>query len=424
MNFRSGKVKDFYLLATEVENIFINEYMPQAPGDYVKVYLYALLYSKQEMGLTGSSLAKQLGLTEEEIDLAWKYWESMGIVKRQITGKSQQDYDIIFINLRELMYANTAKTPQKSDSLADDLYEQENKDLFDYIENLSGKPLSPKEMQEIAGWRIDFEASLDVIKTAVSHCYEKNKTKPRYIEAVLREWTERGIETADEAEEYLELSARRFGEYKKILNSLGVVGRIATDGEKKIIDKWFDEMGFSIERILDACRRTVGIQNPNVNYVNKILENWQKEAATYGRDVNRKTTVNQAVLNDYYEYIRREAAKNAQLAKEEVYAKLPRIAEIDETLKDLGSRLSRAVLGGSNEDVEGIKRLTTLLEQERAVLLTENNYPLDYTDIKYLCKQCRDTGINEAGRRCDCAKERIGEAEIWLNAKTNSKAKK
>ena len=47
MNFKTERIKDFYLLATEVENIFINEYLPQAPGDYVKVYLYALLYAKQ-----------------------------------------------------------------------------------------------------------------------------------------------------------------------------------------------------------------------------------------------------------------------------------------------------------------------------------------------------------------------------------------
>lgn len=113
---------------------------------------------------------------------------------------------------------------------------------------------------------------------------------------------EKGITTAEQADEYIEETSRRYGDYKRILNSLGVVGRMATDGERKIIDKWFDEMGFSLERILDACQKTVGIQNPNVNYVNKILENWQKEAASFGRDVNRKTTVSQTDLNSYYDF--------------------------------------------------------------------------------------------------------------------------
>ena len=42
MSFNREKIKDFYLLTTDVENIFINEYMTAAPGDYVKVYLYGL----------------------------------------------------------------------------------------------------------------------------------------------------------------------------------------------------------------------------------------------------------------------------------------------------------------------------------------------------------------------------------------------
>ena len=404
MSFRSGRVRDFYLLTTEVENIFINEYMPQAPGDYVKVYLYALLYSKQEMGLTHQAIARQLKLTESEIDRAWKYWEDMGLVKREITGSGKLDYDIVFVNLRELMYANyagmaeaqqapsqsgeglsTAETPV--DRPSEELCEEENKVLFDFVEDLKGK------------------------------------TQLRYVEAVVREWTERGIKTGDEARELAEQSSKRFGEYKRILSSLGIVGRVATDAERDLIDKWFDEMGFSLERILEACGKTIGIQNPNVNYVNKILENWQKDAATYGRNVNQKTTVNQAALKEYYEYLRHEAEKKSQDAKAEIYEKLPRIEEIDGELVELGSRLSRALLGGSSENVDQIRKLMMLHEEERAVLLTENNYPLDYTDIKYLCQECKDTGIDESGRRCKCTKERIGEAEIWLNAKKNAKNK-
>lgn len=418
MSIRSGRIKDFYLLATEVENIFINEYMPQAPGDYVKVYLYALLYAKQEIDITHRNLASQLGITEEAVDLAWKYWENMRVVRREILSNAPLDYDVVFVNLRELMYAGPAPVPQKSTEQAKELCADELKGLFDYVEDLKGKPVSAKEMQEIASWNRELSINTEVIKKAFEHCYGKNKTQLKYIGAVIREWSEKGIKTGQEAEEYLELSGKRYGDYKRILNSLGVVGRMATDGEKEVMDKWFDEMGFSLERILDACHKTVGIQNPNVNYVNRILENWKKEAASFGRDVNKKTTVNQTDLNSYYEFLRHEAERKAQEAKAEVYDKIPRIEEIDDALKDLGSRLSRAVLGGSSEDLDEIKKLTALLEQERAVLLTENNYPLDYTDIKYLCNECKDTGINEAGRRCECVKERIGEAELWLNAKT------
>ena len=271
-------------------------------------------------------------------------------------------------------------------------------------------------MKSIASWHDDYGIDEDLIKKAVEYCFERDKTSIRYLEAVIREWHELGIKTAEEADVHTEKLTKRFGDYKRIMYALGIVNRTASDGEKKIIDRWLDEMGFSMERILDACQRTVGIANPNVNYVNRILENWKKDAAVYGRDVNKKTTVTQAVLNKYYDYLRQEAERKAQERREKVYSELPRLAEIDDSLKDLGSRLSRAVLGGKAGETEEIKRLTALLEQERAILLTENNYPMDFTDIHYLCDACHDTGIDESGRRCVCAKERIGEAELWLNS--------
>ena len=108
----------------------------------------------------------------------------------------------------------------------------------------------------------------------------------------------------------------------------------------------------------------------------------------------------------------------AEKRREEVYEAVPRIAELDEELKTLGSKLSRGVLTGmSRQHMDETRRLMKLLEEERAVLLTENNFTVDYTDIKYSCDKCSDTGIDEKGNRCACAKERIGEAELWQKEK-------
>ena len=35
MNYIKGKIQDFYLLTSEIENIFLNEYMPVAQWDHV-----------------------------------------------------------------------------------------------------------------------------------------------------------------------------------------------------------------------------------------------------------------------------------------------------------------------------------------------------------------------------------------------------
>ena len=434
MGFRCQKIRDFYLLTTDVENIFISEYMPQAPADFVKVYLYGLLHARQGLELGNKDIAKQLGVDEQTVGKAWDYWKQMGTVR--IIGS-----DVEFVNLRELMYdggrldgeeslgssqqagqasqsgqIGSAAEPEShaSDMLCDESISQ----VFSYAENLKGQPLSAREMKVIASWSNDDGIDCDLIKKAIEYCFERNKTSIRYLEAVIREWDQAGIKTSEQADEYIEKTTTRFGDYKRIMHALGIVNRVATDGERKVIDRWLDEMGFALERVLDACQKTVGIANPNVNYVNKILESWKKDSDTYGTDVNKKTHVSQQTLNEYYEFLRQEAERKAKEKRDEVYENLPRLVEIDDSLLDLGSRLSQAVLSGKTaQQIGEIQQLATLLEQERAVLLTENNYPIDYTDKHYKCELCQDSGIDESGRRCVCAKQRIGEAEVWLNQK-------
>ena len=105
MSFKREKIKDFYLLSTDVENIFINEYMPEAPGEYVKVYLYGLLYSQYQEDMTYKEMGKQLKLTSKQIEEAWDYWAGMGVIeKKHQKGSFSSEYDIEFKNLRSLMY--------------------------------------------------------------------------------------------------------------------------------------------------------------------------------------------------------------------------------------------------------------------------------------------------------------------------------
>ena len=108
-----------------------------------------------------------------------------------------------------------------------------------------------------------------------------------------------------------------------------------------MIDRWFDEMHFNMERVMDACAKAAFIASPNVKYVNKILENWYEEAKAGGRDVNTKVTVTGATLKQYYEYLRKKAEEEAENRKAEVYDRLPRIKEIDEELLNMGRRLSK-----------------------------------------------------------------------------------
>jgi len=425
MSFTREKTKDLYMLTTDIENIFINEYMPMAPGEYVKVYLYGLFYAQAEMELTYSQMAQQLNLTEVQVEEAWEFWNQMGVVEKIQKGN---DYDIEFKQLRSLMYG-LESAAQRADALKEEhledaknalqeersLYDEQLKDLVLGVEALLGKTLSPKETREIFCWVEEIGATIDVIRGAVAYCIEKGKTGINYMTKVIEQWTKDGLKTEDDIKNRLQDVEQRFSDYKKILQTLGL-NRGVTKAEKEIIDRWLDEMHFTMERILDACLKGSFIPNPNVRYVNGILEKWYEEAMASGHDVNCQLTVTQAVLNKYYDFLRKTAEEEAQARLTEVYEKMPRIKEVDEEISKLGKKLSRSLLGGDQKTIAEDKRLMNLLEEERAVLLTENNFAEDYTDIKYLCADCKDTGITEEGGRCECTKKRIGEAELWQNS--------
>lgn len=75
---------------TAVPHRFIEEYMPSANGEFVKVYLY-LLHSLRRPGreLSLSLLADRLFCTEKDVTRALGYWEKQGLLSLARDGRGQ-----------------------------------------------------------------------------------------------------------------------------------------------------------------------------------------------------------------------------------------------------------------------------------------------------------------------------------------------
>ena len=84
---------------TTVSDIFIDQYMPKANGEFVKVYLYLLRATGSGAGIaTISEIADHFSNTEADIVRALNYWASEDILQVQ-TGADGQ---ITGINLCSL----------------------------------------------------------------------------------------------------------------------------------------------------------------------------------------------------------------------------------------------------------------------------------------------------------------------------------
>lgn len=105
----------------------------------------------------------------------------------------------------------------------------------------------------------------------------------------------------------------------------------------------------------------------------------------------------------------RDDAKFKQMSRQnEVYEKIPRIKELDDEISKTGFLISRAILTDPEsyqEKMLEIKDKMGKLKQEKAIILAENNIPIDYLDIQYTCEKCKDTGFLKNGNKCSCFKQ-------------------
>lgn len=424
MDFRREKVKDYFLLDTNVENMFINEYMVSAPGEYVKVYLFALMYADLGDSISNELIAKHLNMDHEDVLKAWTYWEKMGIIRKLYRDPGNKfDYGVEFVMLKEQLYGEQMQpTPTASQGISAMMADEEIKTMFSDIEKILGRTLNSSEVRQINAWTSDYQATPELVAYCFEYCYDKKKSslKLNYVEAVVKNWVEQGLRTAIDVEKYFSEMDKKQYLHKRVFKALGF-NRNATEEEKRIMNRWFGEMGFTIDTVLEACSRTSGISSPNINYVNRVLENWREEGKVGTTHSSKEVSTSE--INHYYETLRNLEFAEAEARRETVYERIPRIREIEEELNRLNSEISKIIISNAvnkKEAMSEIKETISSLNAEHAFLLTDNGFELDYMDIHYTCPDCKDTGVLETGEKCQCFGEVTREKIQLLMEKINN----
>ena len=109
---------------------------------------------------------------------------------------------------------------------------------------------------------------------------------------------------------------------------------------------------------------------------------------------------------------RQKAYDDSVVRQEEVYSKCSVIKEIDEALSKTGVRVYEAsVMGqkGLEKRIESLKNENLELQRQKRELLKMRGFSEDYTDIKYECNKCNDTGYVGIDM-CVCMKSALAKA--------------
>ena len=445
------KGKDIFLHRTKIENLFISEYLPDAPGDYVKVFLFGLMYAQYELTPDRKELSKLLGLSVDEIAEAWIYWESRGLVRivREKDSNNEEVSHVIFLSKIDELYGKVAEPEPAPAPVAqaddmplyvsiddmdfdevinDKLVDRRLRELYEKYQVTTGRTISRQEISKIEDAIKVYGIEPEIFDFAIDYCADLEKYSIDYIFKVALRWTEEGCRTVEEAKRLLDKHSRRNDCYRQVFKALGF-NRLPAPIDREIMDRWFDQMNCSLAEVLDACSAAAGIREPNLKYVNKVIENRRLEkggvntrlpkdsnqngsadaaAADEGSPVSRK------VLADYFEFIRSEDDKEREARITEVLRKIPGMRELFEAESNVNSKMLSLRPGADNLDARQRLRAERIaIEENRKQLLTGNGFPSDYLTRKYRCSICRDTGYTDEGMVCSCCRERAAEAYKW-----------
>lgn len=318
---------------TYIPNAFIDTYMPEANGSFVKVYLYLL----RQMGtttpvLTIEMMADMLSNTEADILRALRYWKKQGLLEIEekdgeithlcllplesspsvsepfpgpvsvphVSGAALSEFSAsteqtasentpsepagIVPAAAEPSPARSTSTPAVTRELPPRqnytplMAEALKKDLeinscLNSVESLLGTTMSDAHMQLILYLMSDLGFSRELILTLYETALARDKRSSRYIEAIALDWAKKGIRTPEEA---MEETHQFHGTYKVVTTALGIKRPLAP-AERAIIDR-FAEFHFTDDILAEACNRTV-LQSgdTNLNYTASILADWHKK---------------------------------------------------------------------------------------------------------------------------------------------------
>ena len=330
---------------TAISNIFISSFVPEANGEFVKVYLYLLhLISTGNSNISISLLADTFNQTEADIMRALRYWDKLNVISLTFAGNNDSLSNITIndfnsdnsaasttkADFNNTTFPETAKlassaaiaptvpaapsynisevpkhvepsSMQYSAEKISELNSDENFSMLLYvIESYLGRPLSIKETNAIVYFYDSLDFSIELIDYLFEYCVEHNKKSINYIEKVALAWADKGIHTVTEAKE--EVSNHTDSVYQ-IMKAFGISNRDPGQHERAMISKWADTYCFDTDIIIEACNRTIkAIHQPSFEYADTILSKWKSSNITTKADIKKDDAAYAASSNSKTRY--------------------------------------------------------------------------------------------------------------------------
>ncbi|HEY8424262.1 MAG TPA: DnaD domain protein [Clostridia bacterium] len=226
---------------TNVDNLFISEYLPQAPDMCVKVYIYGLFLCAQPHAPDNEleKMARALSMEPSEIIDAYTYWAELGLV----SIVSHNPFSVKYLppksalNIKKYSAAKYAEFNLKLEAMFD-------------------REILPNEFNEyyslIETYHIEPEAFLLIVRYCID--LKGPNINYKYISAVARNWANAGITTCERVEQKILEYDKVSEELAQVMKALGSKKKADID-ERSMYLKWKEEFLFDLDTITAVAKR-------------------------------------------------------------------------------------------------------------------------------------------------------------------------
>ena len=176
---------------TPLPNQFILNYLPEASGDAVRVYLFGLVACYHHEAISDlQQMARELNMTEDDIRAAYRYWERKGLVQRMADNPPQYRYQNIY---QVMMTGAQAQIDPAYEQFAEAIY-----GVFDNDRRLHGKDVS-----QCYEWVEQMHLPPDVVIAMMRHMVQKHgkNVSMKKAEQMAMRLADEKVQTVEEAQE-------------------------------------------------------------------------------------------------------------------------------------------------------------------------------------------------------------------------------
>lgn len=255
-----------------------------------------LLLLRQGRPMTDQEIGSFLRQDPADVRDAALYWENCGLLRSEggeAAACPVNPETVVAAPVRELTQEEPRRTVVASDSrrfTRAECAELAAKDstllsLLHKAQEITGCPLTSMDMQCLTALYAYYGLTPEFILTVMGYCRSVDKLNMRYVEKTAASWQEKGIETAQEAERYIDYLTQRRSNEGQVRSAFGINDRNLTTREREMIASWYGELGFGIDVIRLAYERAVeNTGKLSFAYINKVLQNWHREGVRTAAD--------------------------------------------------------------------------------------------------------------------------------------------